>query len=217
MVSNGVRPCRFFSVGGSTDPAVKVIRAQNLDNDSEPYAALSYCWGQDQLMKTTSANKAEVEHGIPISSLPKTIADAIRIARELGIKLLWVDSLCLVQDEEHELAKEIARMHHYYGNAYFTISAATASSCSEGLLQDHAMPREDRRGVTGPFYFPVSPDIPEQSSSLGILRFDVVPDQAIDSRAWTLQEGLPFPSLGHFYSAHHQMVLPHRVIREEPL
>lgn len=190
MVSNGVRPCRFLLVGGLTDSAVKVIRAQNLDNDSEPYAALSYCWGQDQLMKTTSANKAEVEDGIPITSLPKTITDAIRITRELGVKLLWVDSLCLVQDEENDLAKEIANMHHYYGNAYFTISAATASSCSEGFLQNHAMPREDRRGVTGPFYFPVGPDIPEQSASLGILRSDVVDDQAIDSRAWTLQEGL---------------------------
>lgn len=141
-------------------------------------------------MKTTSANKAEVEDGIPISSLPKTIADAVHITRKLGIKLLWVDSLCLVQDEEDELAREIASMHHYYGNAYFTISAAAASSCGEGFLQDHAMSPEDRCRVTGPWYFPVDPDIPQQSSSLGILRFDVVLDQAIDSRAWTLQEGL---------------------------
>lgn len=81
-------------------------------------------------------------------------------------------------------------MHHYYGNACITISAATAASCSEGFLQDHAMPREDMRRVTGPFYFPVDLDIPEQSPSLGFIRFDGISKQAIDSRAWTLQEGL---------------------------
>lgn len=76
---------------------VKVIQVQNLDNkDIEPYATLSYCWGQDQVLKLTSANKAEMEDGILLSLLPKTITDAIRVTRELNVRLLWVDSLCLV-------------------------------------------------------------------------------------------------------------------------
>lgn len=144
---SNIRLRRFLLVGESTDLTVKVIRAQNLDNgDAEPYTALSYCWGQDQVLKTTSANKADVENGVPLSLLPKTITDARRITRELHIKLLWVDSLCLVQDEEVELAEEIAKMHHYYGNAHITISAAAAESCSEGFLQDHPTPHNDEDG-----------------------------------------------------------------------
>lgn len=86
------------------------------------------------MLKTTSVNKTEVEDGLPLTLLPKTITDAIRFTRKLGIKLLWVDSLCLIQDEEEEVAKEIAKMHHYYGNACITISAAVAASCHLGLL-----------------------------------------------------------------------------------
>lgn len=169
---------------------MKVVQAQSLVNGiAEPYAALSYCWGQDQVFKTTSENKDDVENGIPLSLLPKTITDAIHITRELGIKLLWVDSLCLVQDEEDELAKEVAKMHHYYGNAHVTISAATATSCNEGFLQDHAMPRTSEDVITGPFYFPVDLGIQGSLSYLKLF-LPSFETQAIDSRAWTLQEGL---------------------------
>lgn len=188
--SGGIRPCRFLLVGKSADRTVKVVRAQNLDNgDAEPYAALSYCWGHDQVFKLTSVNKAEAEDGIPLSSLPKTITDAIYVTHELDIKLLWVDSLCLVQDEEHELAKEVAKMHHYYGNAHITISAAEAASCSEGFLQDDPIPPKHVYGEYSPIYFPVDLGNPDEHSTL---RFDHVDMNwaAIESRAWTLQEGL---------------------------
>lgn len=171
---------------------MKIIRAQNLDNgDTEPYTALSYCWGQDQVLKTTSANKADVEDGVPLSLLPKTITDAIRVTRQLRIKLLWVDSLCLVQDEEDELAEEIAKMHHYYGNALITISAATSKSCSEGFLQDCPMPHDDEGGYRyGPYYFPVDLGVPERPSTLKLVWFQDPERPVVDSRAWTLQEGL---------------------------
>lgn len=192
-VFSGIRPRRFLLVGESTDLTVKVIQAQNLDNgDTEPYTALSYCWGQDQVLKTTSANKADVEDGVPLSLLPKTITDAIRVTRELRIKLLWVDSLCLVQDEEDKLAEEIAKMHHYYGNAHITISAATAESCSDGFLQDHPTPHNDEEGEyrDGPYYFPVDLGVPERPSSLKLVMFNDFKRPVVDSRAWTLQEGL---------------------------
>lgn len=188
--SGGIRPCRFILVGESTDRTVKIIRAQCLDNgDAEPYAALSYCWGHDQVFKLMSANKAQAEGGILLNSLPKTITDAIYVTRELGIKLLWVDSLCLVQDDEDELAKEVAKMHHYYGNAHITISAAEAASCSEGFLQDDPIPPKRVYGEYSPIYFPVDLGNSDEPSTL---RFDHVDMNwaAIESRAWTLQEGL---------------------------
>ncbi|KAH8756383.1 heterokaryon incompatibility protein-domain-containing protein, partial [Diaporthe sp. PMI_573] len=153
------------------------------------YAALSYCWGQDQAFKLTSTNKADMEVGFPLSLLPKTITDAIRVTREIGIKLLWVDSLCLVQDDVDELAKEIAKMHHFFDNAHITISAATPASCTEGFLHDHASPRAGACELGDVFYFPLDPEVSEDPSYLKLI-IAVLEWQAINSRTWTLQEGI---------------------------
>lgn len=94
------------------------------------------------------------------------------------------------QDDENELATEVAKMNHYYSNSYITISAAEAASCVKGFLQDSPAPRNcgDAKD-DGPFYFPVDLGDPERPSILKLeRRYD--PPQIIESRAWTLQEGL---------------------------
>lgn len=186
-----IRPTRFISVGESS-AEVKVVPSSNFeDADPEPYAALSYCWGQarDQSLKSTRANKLEMENSVPVHLLPKTIQDAIHLTRELHIKLLWVDSLCLVQDDEDELAREVAKMQHYYGNSCITISAATPASCSDGFLQREPMPYVSDDEILGPFYFPVDLGVSERPTRLKLVTRRS-PMEAIDSRAWTLQEGL---------------------------
>ncbi|KAJ0116936.1 hypothetical protein J7T55_003350 [Diaporthe amygdali] len=92
-------------------------------------------------------------------------------------------------DDEDELAKEVAKMHHYDSNSFFTISAATAASCSEGFLHDHAMPHKGDYDLFGPYYFPVDLGVPEQPSNLKLLKTSN-PIYTIESRACTLQEEL---------------------------
>ncbi|KAI7774391.1 uncharacterized protein LA080_008818 [Diaporthe eres] len=186
-----IRPTRFISVGKSS-AEVKVVPSSNFeDGDTEPYAALSYCWGQarDQSLKSTRANKLEMEKSVPVHLLPKTIQDAIHLTRELHIKLLWVDSLCLMQDDKDELAREVAKMQHYYGNSCLTISVATPASCSDGFLQPEPMPYVSDDEILGPFYFPVDLGDSERPARLKLVTRRS-PIEAIDSRAWTLQEGL---------------------------
>lgn len=184
-----IRPTRFISIGESS-AEVKVVPSSNSeDGDTEPYAALSYCWGQDQSLKSTMANKLEMENSVPVHLLPKSIQDAIHLTRELHIKLLWVDSLCLIQDNEDELAREVAKMQHYYGNSCITISAATPASCSAGFLQREPMPYVSDDEILGPFYFPVDLGASQRPARLKLVTRRS-PIEAIDSRAWTLQEGL---------------------------
>jgi len=184
--SSTIRPNRFLDVGSSSPDGFSRLRRVDLDS-SQPYVTLSYVWGQDQAARTTRSTLAKHEAGIPIQSLPNTIKDAITITRLLGVDLLWVDSLCIVQDDPDELLTDIADMSFYYGNSLLTISAASASSCDEGflkqnwnenILENHlSLPFDDgRSGLHG--------------ARLHLLPPTTSPREPIDYRAWTLQEGL---------------------------
>lgn len=70
--------------------------------------------------------------------MPKTFRDAVFVARFLGVRYLWIDSLCIVQDDRDDWERESAQMSSIYKRAYLTIAALRAGSDSEGFLH----PRE---------------------------------------------------------------------------
>ena len=100
------------------------------------YACLSYRWGDDTagVLTTTRDNILEHYREIRVPNLPKTIADAITVCRELEIHFLWVDSLCIIQGDEEDFAAEGARMDVIYANSYLTIYAKEPSSCKDGFF-----------------------------------------------------------------------------------
>jgi hypothetical protein len=166
-----------------------------------PYMTLSHCWGQTPPLMLNDANLEDFKNGIPISSLPKTFAHAVAIARMCGVTYLWIDSLCIIQGSEVDWRKEAGRMGDVYNNSWCNI-AATASSNSRG----------------GCFYGRVSalvePILVECVSSGSVLsqpedaekHLIINPDlwrEEIDSaplsnRAWVLQERCLAPRQLHF-------------------
>jgi hypothetical protein len=66
------------------------------------YMSLSHCWALLPLLVTTIATLADRMQGIPDASLPATFSDAIRVARLIGVRYLWIDSLCIIQDSKEE-------------------------------------------------------------------------------------------------------------------
>jgi hypothetical protein len=64
-----------------------------VEGEKGRYAALSYVWGTSNPFATTQANLEANKQGIDVEHLPKTIRDAILVAREMGIGYLWIDSL----------------------------------------------------------------------------------------------------------------------------
>ncbi|OHE94491.1 hypothetical protein CORC01_10211 [Colletotrichum orchidophilum] len=185
-----VRPLRFIVVSPEDKEIVRITQINRTRTD--PYVALSYCWGLDQTTKTTTFNLSRHERGIRVKNLPKTIQDAIHVTRKLGIRLLWVDSLCIVQNDPALLAKEVGDMAHYYANSIVTISAAVAKSCADGFL--NTCDSAGSGGYVG-FYFPFDDTSGLDNSSKGRrlkLFRDDSQDQVdhIDTRAWTLQESL---------------------------
>lgn len=90
-------------------------------------ASLSHCWGRTQFLNLLSSNLEELHCFIPQKQLSKTFLDAVKIAETLGYEYLWIDSLCIIQDNKADWEWEASRMTDVYGFSDLDI-AATASS-----------------------------------------------------------------------------------------
>lgn len=86
-------------------------------------------------METLANNIDSHFSKIPFNDLPKTIQDAVRICLALGIYYLWVDALCIVQDDENDWASECMRMGDIYSGAYVTLAAVQGHHSEAGLLR----------------------------------------------------------------------------------
>ncbi|KAI0450907.1 heterokaryon incompatibility protein-domain-containing protein [Xylaria acuta] len=100
------------------------------------YIALSYAWGDGQGFKTTKENFKDHQNFIPLKLAPRTFTHAFHVARELGYRYIWMDQLCIIQDDKDDLERELANMGEIYRHAIFTIFAEGASSVSGGLFQE---------------------------------------------------------------------------------
>jgi Heterokaryon incompatibility protein (HET) len=107
------------------------------------YAALSHCWGGRQHNITTWATYEAYQRRIELSSLSKTVQEAIRVTQSLGLRYLWVDSLCIIQNDEDDWRNEAMTMSDIYEQAYCTIAAAAApdgvTGCFAQSVQDDCL------------------------------------------------------------------------------
>jgi hypothetical protein len=97
------------------------------------YMTLSHCWGQAQLVTTVKGNLELRKGGIEWKSLPPTFQDAVALTQALGIEYLWIDSLCIVQDDRSDWEVESKKMGDIYFNSFLNL-AATHSPNSQGGL-----------------------------------------------------------------------------------
>ncbi|PVH76874.1 HET-domain-containing protein [Cadophora sp. DSE1049] len=149
--------------------------------------ALSYCWGWQGQVVTTVSNIQSHMRGIAVSSLPKTIQDAVHVARGLEIPNLWIDSLCIIQDDPTDKAVEIAQMPLVYSQATLTLKASRSSDVHEGFLGERQAAVAD--AVKGrQFQLPYR-CLSGTTEMVDIfLHFDEYMTEPLDTRAWALQE-----------------------------
>ncbi|KAK4454875.1 heterokaryon incompatibility protein-domain-containing protein [Podospora aff. communis PSN243] len=99
------------------------------------YACLSHRWGDGvDMLKTTKDSLATFKSGIQWESLPKNFQHAVEICRSLGINFLWIDALCIVQDDDWDWHSELPRMAEVYADAFLTIAATAATSPAAGCF-----------------------------------------------------------------------------------
>ncbi|EMD66339.1 hypothetical protein COCSADRAFT_34907 [Bipolaris sorokiniana ND90Pr] len=130
-------PRRILDVGGTNDSSAakdQDIRLIETKHDINDYICLSHCWGSGEMFRTTKENISERMHNIHFNDLPATFKDAVRITRDLGKRYLWIDSLCIIQNDPRDWREEGLRMHEVYGNSYLTIAASKTKGPDDGLF-----------------------------------------------------------------------------------
>lgn len=101
---------------------------------AERYVCLSHCWGKGELFRTLKANFDKHHNDIPWDKIPKTFRDAISVTRRLGLKYLWIDSLCITQDDGDDWRREGSKMDFIYSKSFLTIAATKAAGPTEGCF-----------------------------------------------------------------------------------
>ena len=130
-------PKRVIDVGDSASAeTLRLVHGRGL---RAQYNALSHCWGARPPLKTTSATLESHLEGIPWIDLPKSFQDAVVVIRYLGYRYLWVDSLCIVQDDPTDWREQLPQMVSIYSNAAVTIAASGAKDAYEGFLKPRAL------------------------------------------------------------------------------
>ncbi|ROT37165.1 HET-domain-containing protein [Sodiomyces alkalinus F11] len=117
-------PKRVIDLGTSNSQIKLRVTEENTPGR---YICLSHRWAmptQHPLRRTLSNNISSHRQGISWDGLPATFRDAIDFTRALGIRYLWIDSMCIIQDDLDDWRREGAKMASTYSNAYLTLAAA---------------------------------------------------------------------------------------------
>ena len=173
------------------------------------YVSLSHCWGGDLPLKSTPSTLRAYLEDIPMDRLPTTFRDAITFAHKLGMEWIWIDALCIIQDQpsKEDWLLEVSKMRQYYRNSFFNISATDARNGSEGLYRE----RDDAAAWIGDVtlrtkelkrsHRSASHNQPEYSSCT-VLDLDfwqqVVETAPVNLRSWVFQERILAPRVIHF-------------------
>ncbi|KAH7061846.1 heterokaryon incompatibility protein-domain-containing protein [Paraphoma chrysanthemicola] len=181
--SKAVLPSRLLDIGDRDLEILRLFCPKK--KDGVKYAALSHCWGQlthenKRQFCTTDDNIKDRLKGFTFSELPKTFRDAIRVTRELGIQYLWIDSLCIIQENQKDWEHEAKRMEGVYASAYCTIAATSAVDSNAGFLERNDSNKYVHVEDTSGRRFYVSTDIDDFDND--------VENARLNKRAWVMQE-----------------------------
>lgn len=188
---------RLIDLGTSNDQYVKLVDTRSSPTRG-PYATLSHRWADSAVIQTTSSNLEQFLHAIPVPILSKTFQDAFTAARSyLGVRYIWIDSLCIIQDDPQDWRAESVTMQDVYSHSFCNLSAIATSSGVHGLFPprdvDRVRPCKVETNWAGrdpDTYIPIPKRFWDE-------QLDFAP---LARRGWVFQERWLTPRILHFSS-----------------
>lgn len=183
-------PSRLIS---TEESHARILLSTDFQSPPE-YATLSHCWGHAEFMTLKRSNMEIFRKRIPQEALSKTFKDSIIIARRLGFLYIWIDSLCIIQDDPDDWTRESALMSSVYGCSGLNIAASGAVDGSCGCFFER--PSTWRCQV-------------QIEAENHLLRYECIPSgmyyrslstMPLVRRGWALQERLLAPRTLHITS-----------------
>lgn len=186
----------------------------------DEYIALSHYWGGGVPVRTTGETLFERQEVLSFESLPKSFQDAVVVTRDLGIRYLWIDALCIAQNDREDWEIESGNMAAIYKNAFVVIGADMSKDSYGGFLQgrysedvdvdDHSWGKCIRK-LPGKACATIG-ELEEEKSIIYARRIDDHGDpfgrdlegvhqlEPLTTRAWALQEQVLAIRMIHFRS-----------------
>ena len=184
-------------------PRLKDTGHTVLDEEQPNYVCLSHCWGKMPIVRTMKESIKQHQEAIPCSTLSKTFRDSIDIALKFSIRYIWIDSLCIVQDDSLDWQEQGSQMAAIYENCLFVI-AATASTdgrggCFREIPAEYAKPFEAESSNAQGERFATSARKSIQHPDPLIQAYDGYKIGApLIDRAWVFQENILGLRILHF-------------------
>lgn len=168
------------------------------------YTTLSHRWGNVVMFKTTQKNIKDFHTYLNFNALPISFKDAVTVTKALGIRYLWIDAICIIQDDRSDWIKQAPLMGKIYKNAYCTIAAHSAQDSLDGFLESESAPNPVKvapcQSTEGP-----------GTLCIGIPRSfkETIDCSYINQRGWVLQELTLSQRIAHFSSGYIYWDCPH--------
>ncbi|KAM0418330.1 hypothetical protein ACHAPD_004689 [Fusarium lateritium] len=157
------------------------------------YVALSYVWGTSKVLMhmSNNANLLLTTGSLNTEDIPKTVRDAISATAGLNEQFLWVDALCIIQDDPTMKISQIEKMDQIYAGAILTLVAGHGDSAAVGLPGVNSRPSDFLQEVLhlkGHTFLTVVGAYRSQEANNGEIDGPSIQSSTWIHRAWTMQE-----------------------------
>jgi len=189
-------PTRLIDIGNDASVIPRLVLSSDISKSEQTkYATLSYCWGSEKDAESQfKTEKASLEHrcaGLHIEHMTPTTNNAIALARVIGLRYLWIDALCIIQDDKDDWLREASQMNLVYRHAFVAFCSLNSNSCHEGFLSraptiEIPFHSNIRKAIKGSYLIRLC-----SKTSPHIYRGKYLWDKTLskwDKRCWTYQE-----------------------------